>query len=81
MGGLGANAIEKRLELSRQKTKVEQEGWERKYGKDEKDGKEGRDGRGRGKEEYYDGVSDGEGYVYDRERDRKRGERRDRDRY
>ncbi|KAL1865255.1 hypothetical protein VTK73DRAFT_5416 [Phialemonium thermophilum] len=31
VGGLGANALEKRLELSREKTKIEQERWEKKF--------------------------------------------------
>ncbi|KAK0639417.1 hypothetical protein B0T16DRAFT_243631 [Cercophora newfieldiana] len=43
VGGLGANAIEKRLEMSRQKTKGEQEAWERKWGEGPQAGRK-RDG-------------------------------------
>ncbi|KAK3946449.1 hypothetical protein QBC46DRAFT_5908 [Diplogelasinospora grovesii] len=38
VGGLGANAIEKRIEMSRRKTKDKQERWEDKWGKDRRDG-------------------------------------------
>ncbi|KAB5585766.1 hypothetical protein GE09DRAFT_1234428 [Coniochaeta sp. 2T2.1] len=64
VGGLGANALEKRIEKSRSKTKDEQGKWEKKWGKDGKDGdaRTGRDGSGR-----------------DRSRDRER-ERRERER-
>lgn len=44
VGGLGANALEKRIERSRGKTKGDQEKWEKKYGRDERD-KDRRDGR------------------------------------
>lgn len=55
VGGLGANAIEKRLELSRRKTKTEQEMWEKKWGRleensdrkggDDRDSRDSRDSR------------------------------------
>lgn len=38
VGGFGANALEKRIEMSRNKAKDEQERWERKFGREEKDG-------------------------------------------
>ncbi|KAH8906754.1 hypothetical protein BR93DRAFT_968325 [Coniochaeta sp. PMI_546] len=45
VGGLGANALEKRIEKSRSKTKEEQGKWEKKFGKDGKDdGRRERDG-------------------------------------
>ncbi|RKU47472.1 hypothetical protein DL546_009365 [Coniochaeta pulveracea] len=68
VGGLGANALEKRLEKSRGKTKEDQEKWERKYGKDERD-RDRRDGRSGGGEK-----------ERVRDRDRERGwERSERD--
>lgn len=37
VGGLGANALEKRIEKSRSKTKDEQGRWEKKWGREAKD--------------------------------------------
>ncbi len=51
VGGLGANALEKRIESSRKKNKEEQDAWEKKWGKDGGRGDRedrDRDDRGRG---------------------------------
>ncbi|KAK3387724.1 hypothetical protein B0H63DRAFT_164409 [Podospora didyma] len=70
VGGLGANAIEKRVEKSRKKTKGEQVDWEKRWGRDGKDGPRGGE-RGLG----------GGGGGGDRDRDRDRGlDARDRER-
>jgi len=83
VGGLGANAIEKRLELSRKKTKTEQDAWEKKWGREEgngnrkrgddrdsrelRDAEEGRGRRGRRGEDY----SSGEDSDYEEDRRRR----------
>lgn len=76
VGGLGANAIEKRLEVSRRKTGLLQEEWERKFG--DGDGGRGRDvetarrgSRGSRGSRYYESESESE-----REGGRRSGERR-----
>lgn len=73
VGGLGANAVERRLEAGRERTKVEQERWERKWGRegDAADGRRGGRGRSRGGDG--SGVSGDVDYVYDR-RPRRRSE-------
>lgn len=59
VGGLGANAIEKRLEMSRKKTNKEQEAWEKKWGKDS--GSEGRRSGERERERELKDVEEGRG--------------------
>ncbi|KAK0613605.1 hypothetical protein B0T14DRAFT_591474 [Immersiella caudata] len=81
VGGLGANAIEKRLEASRKKTKGEQEAWEKKWGKEsgnERERERERDleeGRGR----RYESGEDSE--WEDERRRRRRSYERGRDRH
>ena len=67
VGGLGANALEKRLETNREKTKIEQEKWEKKWGKEH-----GGDRR--------DGSHGKKGHHHRRDANRDRGRDRDRDR-
>lgn len=68
VGGLGANAIEKRLEVSRRKTGKAQEEWERKFGDERERDVEtargglvgGRERRGSRGSRYYESDSDSE---------------------
>lgn len=71
---MGANAVERRLESGRERTKSEQEKWERKWGRErEVDTREVRKGpRGKSRDGRSSEESDSD-YVYDR-RPRRRSE-------
>lgn len=72
VGGLGANAVERRIESGREKTRVEQERWEKKWGKEKgSDARAiGRDERGKSRSPRSsdEGESD---HVYERRRRRR----------
>lgn len=80
VGGLGANALERRFESSRKSTRVEQAAWERKwghgsdYGDHDYDRRGGGDGRGRavGRRDDY-GDEDDRYYEDSRRRPRRSG--------
>lgn len=76
VGGLGANALEKRIESSRKKGKDEQEAWERKWGKDGNRGDRDRGDRDRDRDRDRDGRGSRDLVrVRDRDGDRDRGRR------
>lgn len=77
VGGLAANALEKRIEVARVKTAEDEDAWKRKWGRDPKGRRTGRDRvieesdrretrRGASTMSYQDGIDDGAGYYRSR---------------